>query len=522
MQGSGFPPLGHLPHWPRAGQAERPGRPFAPGAPGPADAAPPPTPPPRRAAPELERSLQFLQQQHGETLRLLHQEIDRLKRRNQDLQYRLIMQPLLQQASSPRAAKAPLLAGTRRSGPAAAAASWRGARKVGGAVTREGLLGGRAPPGSQPGSSSEGRREAPRGAWAQSRPAGTSEATRLERLAAAAAPSRDSRGSSLGRTPREKPPRNSVAPGSDSASRAAGKGAASLQALHRSAFLGTGRPGAPVRRVPSRPEPGRPADRWKEGSVPPEAAEGLAGSGLCPASVAAPARVCERAPRRLPPVADAEPPEQKASKGERLAEEEAAPEGSPEWETDADGLGPEPQAAAAAAATAAAAAPGRDIVDVCERRMSPLSLPRPSASQSRAGDVRIPAASSNPFLVNVLPSYMRKPPSLEECEVVIRQLWNINHMQMQELMYLRSCLDDIHKTKRIPEDYMLAGQLGSQESTKLPRVRNAPKKCRILTPLPAAERAVLPALKQTLGNAFAERQKRAQAVQRNRLHRTAL
>lgn len=70
---------------------------------------------------------------------------------------------------------------------------------------------------------------------------------------------------------------------------------------------------------------------------------------------------------------------------------------------------------------------------VGERRMSPLSLPRPSASQSRAGDVRIPAASSNPFLVNVLPSYMRKPPSLEECEVVIRQLWNINHMQMQEV-----------------------------------------------------------------------------------------
>ncbi|ETE62693.1 Coiled-coil domain-containing protein 74B [Ophiophagus hannah] len=137
--------------------------------------------------------------------------------------------------------------------------------------------------------------------------------------------------------------------------------------------------------------------------------------------------------------------------------------------------------------------------------MSPMSLLPPPASQSRAGDVKIPSASSNPFLVNVLPSYMRKPPSLEECEVVIRQLWNINHMQMQELMYLRSCLDDIHKTKRIPEDYMLAGQLG-----------------RILTPLPAAERAVLSALKQTLGNAFAERQKRAQAVQRNRLHRTAL
>ncbi|XP_039177142.1 coiled-coil domain-containing protein 74B isoform X3 [Crotalus tigris] len=321
MQGSGFPPLGHLPHWPRAGQAERPCRPFALGTPGLADAPPPPTPPPRRAAPELERSLQFLQEQHGETLRQLHQEIDRLKRRNQDLQYRLIMQPLLQQA---------------------------------------GFL------------------------------------------------SADSEGASASR---------------DKAKRAGGG------------------PGELA---------GRPEGR--RGGYPGGAPGGAA--------------------RSLQPG------------GRRGA--------------------------------------SRDIVAVCERRMSPLSLPRPSASQSRDGDVRIPAASSNPFLVNVLPSYMRKPPSLEECEVVIRQLWNINHMQMQELMYLRSCLDDIHKTKRIPEDYMLAGQLGSQESTKLPRMRNAPKKCRILTPLPAAERAVLPALKQTLGNAFAERQKRAQAVQRNRLHRTAL
>ncbi|XP_013916091.1 PREDICTED: coiled-coil domain-containing protein 74B-like [Thamnophis sirtalis] len=345
MQGSGFPPLGHLPHWPRAGQPERPGRSFAPAGPGPADAPPPHTPPSRRAAPELERSLQFLQQQHGETLRHLHQEIERLKRRNQDLQYRLIMQPLLQQA---------------------------------------GFL------------------------------------------------SADSEGASAGRA--------------------------------KAKQAGGGR-------------------RESEGRLE-----------------------------------DAEP---KGGEDEAPAEEEDAAEGSPEWERHAEGLTAEPQEAAAAAA------PARDAA-VCDQRTSPMSVLHLPASQSRAGDVKIPSASSNPFLVNVLPSYMRKPPSLEECEVVIRQLWNINHMQMQELMYLRSCLDDIHKTKRIPEDYMLAGQLGSQENTKLPRVRNAPKKwptlfsSRILTPLPAAERAVLPALKQTLGNAFAERQKRAQAVQRNRLHRTAL
>ncbi|XP_042298505.1 uncharacterized protein LOC121916978 [Sceloporus undulatus] len=157
--------------------------------------------------------------------------------------------------------------------------------------------------------------------------------------------------------------------------------------------------------------------------------------------------------------------------------------------------------------------------EVCDQTTSPI-LP-PSPAQSRAEEVKIPAASSNPFLASVLPSCMRKPPTLEECEAVIRQLWNINHMQMQELMYLRSCLDDIYRTRRIPEDYMLAGHIGNSQTTRLPRMKNAPKQCRLLNPLPAAERSVLPALKQTLGNTFAERQKRAQAIQRKRLNRPA-
>ncbi|KAK9391417.1 coiled-coil domain-containing protein 74B-like [Crotalus adamanteus] len=488
--------MGHLPHWPRAGQAERPCRPFALGTPGLADAPPPPTPPPRRAAPELERSLQFLQEQHGETLRQLHQEIDRLKRRNQDLQYRLIMQPLLQQA------------GFLSADSEGASASRDKAKRAGGgpgelAGRPEGRRGGY--PGGAPGGAARSLQPGAAGGPAERLRRPGWSVSSLEGLGRCGTASFRALIRPRGQLAKEPRPfrLSTVRPSSGRAAQEL-RSVGCLRARSRAGF-----PSA------------RPADRWKEEPVPPpEAAQGLASSGLCPASVATYARVCERAPRRLPPVADAKAPEQKAGEGEPLAEEEAAPEGTPEWERDAGGLSPEPQAAAAAAA--AAAAPGRDIVAVCERRMSPLSLPRPSASQSRDGDVRIPAASSNPFLVNVLPSYMRKPPSLEECEVVIRQLWNINHMQMQELMYLRSCLDDIHKTKRIPEDYMLAGQLGSQESTKLPRMRNAPKKCRILTPLPAAERAVLPALKQTLGNAFAERQKRAQAVQRNRLHRTAL
>lgn len=75
--------------------------------------------------------------------------------------------------------------------------------------------------------------------------------------------------------------------------------------------------------------------------------------------------------------------------------------------------------------------PCRRAKEVCDRATSPALNVSPS--HSTAGGLHLPAASSNPFLVNVLPSHMRKPPTLEECEVVIRQLWNINHMQMQEV-----------------------------------------------------------------------------------------
>lgn len=44
----------------------------------------------------------------------------------------------------------------------------------------------------------------------------------------------------------------------------------------------------------------------------------------------------------------------------------------------------------------------------------------------------------------------------------------------------------------------------------------------ILSPIPVSERAILPALKQTLKNNFAERQKRLQVVQSRRLHRSVL
>ncbi|XP_064378272.1 coiled-coil domain-containing protein 92-like isoform X4 [Dromaius novaehollandiae] len=73
---------------------------------------------------------------------------------------------------------------------------------------------------------------------------------------------------------------------------------------------------------------------------------------------------------------------------------------------------------------------------------------------------QIPAASSSSFLVNALPSWGLKPPTLGECQVVIRQLWSINQMQAQQIVYLKSCLENIHKTKRISGDYLITSQIG--------------------------------------------------------------
>uniref|UniRef100_A0A8C8RSZ7 Uncharacterized protein n=1 Tax=Pelusios castaneus TaxID=367368 RepID=A0A8C8RSZ7_9SAUR len=139
----------------------------------------------------------------------------------------------------------------------------------------------------------------------------------------------------------------------------------------------------------------------------------------------------------------------------------------------------------------------REDREISDKIISPvLSLPY----QIRSGQAQVPPVSSNPFLVNVLPSHIRKPPTLEECEIVIHQLWNINHMQAQEV--------------RLESDFKASRFLSFLYPTLIYSL--------IVTPLPAAERAVLPALKQTLGNSFAERQKRMQAIQRSRLRRTVL
>nr|XP_025838506.1 coiled-coil domain-containing protein 74B [Vulpes vulpes] len=127
-----------------------------------------------------------------------------------------------------------------------------------------------------------------------------------------------------------------------------------------------------------------------------------------------------------------------------------------------------------------------------------------------------------------LPPYLRKPTTLQQCEVVIRQLWNANLLQAQELQHLKTILEGKQRPKAAPEEAgpsspkdQEAPHLGAMQLPKVP-TKGVPMKCLILSPMPVAERSVLPTLKQNLKSSFAERQKRLQVVRSRRLHRSVL
>ncbi|XP_016048304.2 coiled-coil domain-containing protein 74B isoform X2 [Erinaceus europaeus] len=125
-----------------------------------------------------------------------------------------------------------------------------------------------------------------------------------------------------------------------------------------------------------------------------------------------------------------------------------------------------------------------------------------------------------------LPPHLRKPTTLQQCEVIIRQLWNTNLLQAQELQHLKSRLEGNHKfnseeaRQSSPRDQE-ALHPGTMQFPKV-STKGVSKKCLILSPTPMAERSILPALKQTLKSNFAERQKRLQVVQSRRLRRSML
>ncbi|KAM8743284.1 coiled-coil domain-containing protein 74B [Acanthopagrus schlegelii] len=149
-----------------------------------------------------------------------------------------------------------------------------------------------------------------------------------------------------------------------------------------------------------------------------------------------------------------------------------------------------------------------------------------SAWQVRGPEVKGGLITSlQPLRIHSSPSHPPRAPTLHECEVIIRQLYNANSLQSQEIVRVKSLLRDIVLSKKItPENYILTkaflidGTRKSSEEKKFPKigVQTFPEK----TPGPSDSGVVLPALTQSLSSTIAERQRRTRAVQRDRLKRT--
>ncbi|KAK0153987.1 Coiled-coil domain-containing protein 74A [Merluccius polli] len=155
--------------------------------------------------------------------------------------------------------------------------------------------------------------------------------------------------------------------------------------------------------------------------------------------------------------------------------------------------------------------------------------------------------SLQPLRIHSNPVHPPRAPTLPECEVIIRQLYNANSLQSQEvrdqvrlklanhginttrILRIKAVLRDIVFNKKIsPENYILTKAFladvprKTSAAERFPQLahKQLPKK----TPRPALARVsdgvILPALNQRLSSTIAERQKRTQAAQRSRLKRT--
>lgn len=132
-----------------------------------------------------------------------------------------------------------------------------------------------------------------------------------------------------------------------------------------------------------------------------------------------------------------------------------------------------------------------------------------------------------PLRIDGGPFHSPYAPTLQECEVIIRQLCKNNNLQSQELLRVKAILKDliVNNKKMSQEAYTLTKAYPSDADRdkdigmfpKLP-LKSLPKK---LPPAPIGmrERVILPAIKQSLNSRIEERQKKARAVLRSRLRR---
>ncbi|XP_056288602.1 coiled-coil domain-containing protein 74B isoform X2 [Pseudoliparis swirei] len=151
-----------------------------------------------------------------------------------------------------------------------------------------------------------------------------------------------------------------------------------------------------------------------------------------------------------------------------------------------------------------------------------LGSARPDHSPDMKGGL---LTSLQPLRIHSHPSHPPRAPTLQECEVIIRQLYNANSLQSQEIIRVKALLRDIVLSKKITSEnhiltkaYLVDGTRKSSEEKKFPKlgVQTYPEK----TAGPSHSGVVLPALKQSLSSTIADRKRRTRAVQRDRFKRT--
>ncbi|XP_076019769.1 coiled-coil domain-containing protein 74B [Genypterus blacodes] len=133
--------------------------------------------------------------------------------------------------------------------------------------------------------------------------------------------------------------------------------------------------------------------------------------------------------------------------------------------------------------------------------------------------------SLQPLRIHSSASHPPRAPTLKECEIIIRQLYNANSLQSQEILRVKALLRDIVFSKKItPENYILTKAYLADGSRKSSEVERLPKLGHQTFPektFGSSQRSVtLPALRQSLTSTIADRQRRTCAVQGNRFKRT--
>ncbi|KAM4719229.1 coiled-coil domain-containing protein 74B [Anableps anableps] len=134
----------------------------------------------------------------------------------------------------------------------------------------------------------------------------------------------------------------------------------------------------------------------------------------------------------------------------------------------------------------------------------------PQSTQQNHGHL---ITSLKPLRIHSSPSHPPRAPTLQECEVIIQQLFSANSSQSQEIAHVKALLRDIVLKKKItPEHlalskaYLANGPCKAVKEKKFPRHGPLSSPAKVSGPSPSG--AAFPSLKISFSSNIANRQKK--------------